>query len=245
MKDRVVLLHGLGSTKHLFDEIQNFFNIGKIEILALDLPGHGETQMLENISIDLLCSWLNEKIEKPSIIAGHSLGALISLAFASRYPDKVKKIILLDGGYLFSRMFDVSLEDEIEGVKQFVENTKFHTIDDIIKSEKSELKRWSTLLEESTLKRFNRTQDGTYELIIELNTAIIYTQMFYDFQLVTLSVPVILIAATLPIHLEDFREQAIKELKIILPQVIVKRIDTSHNLIEENPELVAELISLS
>lgn len=173
MKDRVVFLHGLGSTKHLFDEVQTFINLDKIEVLALDLPDHGETQMLENMSIDLLCSWLNEKIEKSSIIAGHSLGAFVLLAFAFRYPDKVKKIILLDGGYLFSRMFDVSLEDEIEGVKQFVENTKFHTIDDIIKFEKSELKRWSTLLEEATLKRFNRTQDGTYKLIIELNTAII------------------------------------------------------------------------
>lgn len=78
-----------------------------------------------------------------------------------------------------------------------------------------------------------------------LTEGVIYTQLFYDFQLVTLSVPVLLIAATLPMHLEDFREQAIKEMKIILPQVIVKRIDTSHNLIEENPELVAELISLS
>jgi pimeloyl-ACP methyl ester carboxylesterase len=33
-----------------------------------------------------------------AVLMGHSLGAYISLAFAARYPERVKKLILMDGG---------------------------------------------------------------------------------------------------------------------------------------------------
>ncbi|WP_010289268.1 alpha/beta fold hydrolase [Kurthia massiliensis] len=243
MQETLVFLHGLGSTKNTFNELKVFLEGEKIE--TFDLPGHGESDMINQMSFDSLCDWLNRQIVEPSIILGHSLGAIISLAFAAKYPGKVKKLILLDGGYLYARNFNVSLEDEIKGAIQFIKDQKFPSAQAVIESERSEVSRWSNFLEEATLKRFKKTSDNQYELIIQPETASIYTQLSYDFLVPTLSIPITLIAAKEPKDLESIRQKAIKDLKNTLPQLIVKRIDTSHDLVVEDPQRVANLIKES
>jgi len=72
-------------------------------ILALDLRGRGHTDKpptgysLQHHTRDIFYL-LNDLDLKQVILMGHSLGAYVALAFAAAYPDRVEKIVLVDGG---------------------------------------------------------------------------------------------------------------------------------------------------
>ena len=73
-------------------------------IIAPDLRGHGDSQwavgsayQLSDYVVDL-AQLIHQKFpgEKISLM-GHSLGGTIALIFAGLYPDKVKKVISIEG----------------------------------------------------------------------------------------------------------------------------------------------------
>jgi pimeloyl-[acyl-carrier protein] methyl ester esterase len=67
----------------------------QIHLIFLDLPFHGEFKIFEKENIiENYLNYLNEKIQKPSIFIGWSLGASISVLFYLKYPEKVKKLVL-------------------------------------------------------------------------------------------------------------------------------------------------------
>jgi len=72
-------------------------------VFAMDLRGRGSSDKPPSgYSIMHHCgdirSLLEDRGMERVVIMGHSLGALIGLAFAALYPDRVDRIILLDGG---------------------------------------------------------------------------------------------------------------------------------------------------
>jgi pimeloyl-ACP methyl ester carboxylesterase len=52
---------------------------------------------LQNHVRDIICLMDDLGLEKV-VLGGHSLGAFISLAFASEYPDRVDRLILKENG---------------------------------------------------------------------------------------------------------------------------------------------------
>jgi pimeloyl-ACP methyl ester carboxylesterase len=74
----------------------------------MDLRGRGRSDKpatgysIEQHGLDILSLLDNLEVNRP-VILGHSLGAFISLAFAARYPDRVERIVLVDGGGDLSR----------------------------------------------------------------------------------------------------------------------------------------------
>jgi len=68
-------------------------------VLALDLPGHGKSAGPALTSVPAMADWVvrildNLKISKASFV-GHSMGTLISLDCAARYPQRVERIALI------------------------------------------------------------------------------------------------------------------------------------------------------
>ena len=99
----IVFLHGFTGTHHSWDEVVLKLNRYTI---ALDLPGHGKSSfndMKDNYSIDDWCddfykvlSLLNiEKID----LCGYSMGGRLAIAFASKYPIMINKLILESASY--------------------------------------------------------------------------------------------------------------------------------------------------
>jgi pimeloyl-ACP methyl ester carboxylesterase len=100
----VILLHGAANDWHEWR--MNFgFLAQNFRVYALDLPGFGlSTPPAAPISPALVSSFLNNFMKALNItdthIIGHSLGGIIILTFALEFPEKIKKIVLVDSGGL-------------------------------------------------------------------------------------------------------------------------------------------------
>lgn len=73
-----------------------------MNILALDLPGHGNTPGPGRTSIALYADWvvqtLGECFFEPVFLGGHSMGGAITLETGLKYPDKIQGLVLLATG---------------------------------------------------------------------------------------------------------------------------------------------------
>ena len=94
----IVMVHGLGSYlpgwKNSIEELKESYRV-----IALDLPGYGKSaKTAENYSIPFFAESIVQLLEALPIdnvvLAGHSMGAQISIYTALNYPDKVNSLIL-------------------------------------------------------------------------------------------------------------------------------------------------------
>ncbi|MBL0736530.1 alpha/beta hydrolase [Flavobacterium sp. GN10] len=96
----IVLLHGFLENKKMWLEYADLFS-EKYRVVTIDLLGHGESDCLGYVhKMEDNANAVNEvlehlKIEK-AIIAGHSMGGYVGLAFAELYPEKIQKLVLLN-----------------------------------------------------------------------------------------------------------------------------------------------------
>lgn len=97
---KLVLLHGFLESSEVWDdmvkELQNDFCL-----IIPDLLGHGKTPTIANIhTMEMMAEAVfsileNEQIND-AVFVGHSMGGYVSLAFAEKYPQKVKGIVLMN-----------------------------------------------------------------------------------------------------------------------------------------------------
>lgn len=96
---RVILLHGCGgSPEQAFERtgwIEAFRETGR-EVHALRLPGHGRDGPSHDPAdyADLAGALTQRLPEGPCDLVGFSLGAKLSLAIASRFPARVRRMVL-------------------------------------------------------------------------------------------------------------------------------------------------------
>ncbi len=94
----IVLLHGFPVSSLLWSRVWD--KIGEYNtVIAPDLPGSGASAGIPNLSMELMADAVKaildaEGIAK-AIIAGHSMGGYVSIAFAAKYPDMVLGIAMV------------------------------------------------------------------------------------------------------------------------------------------------------
>jgi pimeloyl-ACP methyl ester carboxylesterase len=97
----IVLLHGSGASLHTWDDWTKELK-KNYRVIRLDLPAFGLTGPHPNQDYRIITysDFLNDFLTKLDIdsmyLAGNSLGGNISWYYASDYPQKVKKLILVD-----------------------------------------------------------------------------------------------------------------------------------------------------
>jgi pimeloyl-ACP methyl ester carboxylesterase/uncharacterized membrane protein HdeD (DUF308 family) len=95
----LILLHGIESSSNYWHNLVPALSENH-RVITIDLLGFGNSPKPQNIaySIDDHIEWLDRTIKslglKEFILAGHSLGSIISLAYASKHPKKVKELFL-------------------------------------------------------------------------------------------------------------------------------------------------------
>ena len=101
----LVLLHGTSSSLLTWDACTKEW-VKNHRVLRMDLPGFGLTgpNPEQDYSIETYVSFLDSFLKTKKVaqcyLAGNSLGGLIAYHFAAMYPNKVKKVILIDpAGY--------------------------------------------------------------------------------------------------------------------------------------------------
>lgn len=95
-----VILHGWGIGSKSWSKVKELLESKGEKVFIPDLPGFGETATLDRPwLIDDYVNWVGEyikSISEPFFLVGHSFGGGLSAVFASRFPEKIKKLILVD-----------------------------------------------------------------------------------------------------------------------------------------------------
>jgi pimeloyl-ACP methyl ester carboxylesterase len=100
----VVLVHGLGSSCHIWDLTAPSLADGSLRVVALDQRGHGESDQPDSgydfptVVADLKGFLDALGIVEQSIVVGHSWGASVVLHFGVAHPDRTAGLVLVDGG---------------------------------------------------------------------------------------------------------------------------------------------------
>lgn len=98
----LLLLHGGSSRWQTFSSI-----IPDLEkysrVYALDLRGHGKSDRGDDYRIQSyvedIATFIEEHIQKPTVVFGHSLGGMIGAVLAAEHPDLVKGLIIGDSPF--------------------------------------------------------------------------------------------------------------------------------------------------
>ena len=100
----LLLVHGVaGSHAIWWDNILPLAESG-FRVLALDLPGHGDSDKPETLSYDsdagsaLLGRFLTAMDVEKAVVIGNSAGGLMSALFALEQPDRVERLVLVASG---------------------------------------------------------------------------------------------------------------------------------------------------
>ncbi len=96
----IVLLHGFLGSHEVWDAFIKTLS-KKFRVIAIDLPGHGETLAIGYYhSMELLAQSAKAVLDKAGVrryvIAGHSMGGYAALAFAELYPENVSGLCLVN-----------------------------------------------------------------------------------------------------------------------------------------------------
>lgn len=105
--DPIVLLHGWAMNGRVWDDVvPELSRSGRV--LSVDLPGHGKSDLPANGNFDLdtVCNEIKSVLENDAIVVGWSLGGLVALQLAYRYPDLIKKLVLVAGSPQFVQSSD-------------------------------------------------------------------------------------------------------------------------------------------
>jgi len=102
-KHTIVLLHGSGLSHIVWSLTEQYLSNQNYNVLAIDLPGHGNSEGNCLKSIEEISDWLEKVFKQLNIseltIIGHSQGCLEALEYSSQYSKRVKNLIFVGGSY--------------------------------------------------------------------------------------------------------------------------------------------------
>ena len=101
---RLVLLHGAGDQAGTWNKVAPELK-RHFQLLIPDLAGHGESDPAAGVlSLGTLLAALEQVLDAtpwrdaPLVLVGNSLGAWMAMLYTHKYPHRVTRVILIDGG---------------------------------------------------------------------------------------------------------------------------------------------------
>ena len=95
--DPVLLVHGFGEDSSIWEnQVRKLSD--SFKLIVPDIPGSGQSPMLDKGSMEIYAGCLKDILDQENIsevhLIGHSMGGYISMAFAELYPEKLKSLVL-------------------------------------------------------------------------------------------------------------------------------------------------------
>lgn len=119
--EKILFIHGSGWNTHMWRGQKDYLK-SSMEVILVDLPGHGESPGDGCDSVEKYRDAVYEMITEHDFgkcyIAGHSLGGAIALSLSLAFPDILKGIILIGTGARLRVLPQI-----LEGVVTDKENT--------------------------------------------------------------------------------------------------------------------------
>jgi pimeloyl-ACP methyl ester carboxylesterase len=99
----IVLIHGMAGSLTTWDPV--FADLARDhDVIALDLPGHGESSGLRDYSLGSLAASVRDLLDalevETATIVGHSLGGGIAMQFMYQFPERCERLVLVSSGGL-------------------------------------------------------------------------------------------------------------------------------------------------
>ncbi|AHY47792.1 putative hydrolases or acyltransferases (alpha/beta hydrolase superfamily) [Rubrobacter radiotolerans] len=100
----VLCLHGISAQHRAFNALARVFSGAEVSLAALDLRGRGDSEKpasgygLETHARDTVRA-LDALGVRRAVLCGHSMGAFVALRVALDHPERVRALVLLDGGW--------------------------------------------------------------------------------------------------------------------------------------------------
>ena len=102
-KPTVVFIHGAGMDHVVWTLPARAFARTGYNVFAFDLPGHGRSSGAPLTSIEAMAAWLVACLDalgvEQATLAGHSMGSLVALQTAAKYPARARNLALLGFSY--------------------------------------------------------------------------------------------------------------------------------------------------
>ena len=198
-----------------------------------------EKHLLDEIELKL---WFeNEIVEEESIcLIGHSLGGDLARYLSSEFHE-VKKLILLDGGYLDLDKI-LPLVTELEKTKNYIKSQIISDLDVLISKEKSEAKHWSENMEKAVRQSYHwNVEYNRYELAINYENIEAILRLRRKIQAFKREVGYTLFISPRYPNEATWREEALKELPDYFDTILLENF--GHELYTEAPKEIASLIN--
>lgn len=257
-KEKTILcIHGLTANCRFWDCLASALSPTHT-VIAMDLRGRGlSDKPLTGYSIKHHCEDIVALIEdlniSQPILMGHSLGAFISLAFAAQFPQRVNRLILVDGG---GKLSDTQMAKVFAGIKPSLDRLgqTFPTFEDYISLMKQApfLQPWNSYMETYFRYEVEEVEGGIRSRVhpkhIEEEAANLKKEdptKFYS----KILCPVLILRATRGMLLEDdfvLPEDVAQQMESEIKRV--KRVDlenTNHYTILFHPNPIRDQVILS
>lgn len=161
----ILCIHGLTANCRFWD-CQASALSPTHRVLAMDLRGRGLSDKpptgysLYAHGEDVLALLDDQGLDR-AVLMGHSLGAFIALAFAAEHPQRVDRLILVDGG---GKLSDVQMARVFAGIKPSLDRLGriFPTFEDYVSLMKEApfLKPWNSFMETSFRYEIEEVEGG-------------------------------------------------------------------------------------
>lgn len=109
---KIFILHGWTYSLEKWKPITEILNKQGVETVMLKVPGltvpHDTVWQLDDY-----VEWVKDQLkdeEEPIVLLGHSNGGRISIAFAAKYPKKIKKLILIDAAGIYHNELPIRIK---------------------------------------------------------------------------------------------------------------------------------------
>lgn len=101
---RIYILHGWAYTTEKWQPLLDKLRDSGVESVLFKIPGLS-APLKEVWGLDNYVGWLDKELKSEKgkvVLVGHSNGGRICLAYASRYPERVEKLILIDSAGIYA-----------------------------------------------------------------------------------------------------------------------------------------------
>ena len=162
----VIILHGFLGMGDNWRSFAKKFDLGKFRFHLIDQRNHGksfwdESMSYEDMAKDLIFFFNSHKI-RDSIIIGHSMGGKTAMKFSLLFPERVKKLIVVD---IAPKVYFPDFRKIINGYK-YLDLDSFKMRSEIDKVYKSFVK--DSFLRSFLMKNIYRDKEGKFRLRINL-----------------------------------------------------------------------------
>lgn len=96
----LVLVHGWALSLEVWEPVIESL-AEDFRLTLVDLPGHGGSPMQGRFTVDTTVDLLVSVIPQGSVLLGWSLGGMMALALAARFPARISKLVLVAGNSCF------------------------------------------------------------------------------------------------------------------------------------------------